>query len=55
MKLICPTITVDSLEDFKNQFAVASKLSTRVHIDLADGLLAPRKLIDPELIEDLSG
>ena len=45
MATICPTITVESKEDYFSQLANIDSFATRVHIDIADGTLAPRKLL----------
>ncbi|MCA9332538.1 hypothetical protein KDA00_01550 [Candidatus Saccharibacteria bacterium] len=45
--VICPTVTAFDLHEYRRQLDVASGLSSRVHIDLMDGVLAPS--ISPEL------
>ena len=45
MVSICPTVTVQNIEDFKAQLEKAAPLSPRLHIDLSDGSLAPRNLL----------
>ena len=45
MVSICPTVTVQNMEDFKSQLEKAASLSMRLHIDLSDGSLAPRNLL----------
>ena len=42
---ICPTITADNPEQFRHQMQHVGHLSRRMHIDLADGSLAPRQLL----------
>lgn len=42
---ICPTVTASDPVDFKNQMSQAVRLSRRVHLDVADGKLAPRQLL----------
>jgi ribulose-phosphate 3-epimerase len=42
-----PTITTHDPHDYRVEMEQAAALSTRVHIDLADGIFAPTKLIDP--------
>lgn len=43
MVVICPTITAFEPHEFREQIELAAKLSSRVHIDLMDGQLAPSK------------
>ncbi len=43
---ICPTITAVTAEDYQRQITSVSQFAGRVHLDVADGRLAPRKLID---------
>jgi len=50
MYSICPTITVTTPEDYLLQLNLASSLSNRVHLDISDGTIAPRKLIDLDYI-----
>ena len=45
MLSICPTITADSDEKFRDQLKRVSPFAKRLHIDIADGTLAPRKLL----------
>jgi ribulose-phosphate 3-epimerase len=42
---ICPTITVDNLHDFNMYIHRVASFALRIHIDLADGEFAPRKLL----------
>lgn len=42
---ICPTITVETREDYERQLNVACSVANRVHIDLADGTITPRQLL----------
>lgn len=42
---ICPTVTAVDMDEYNKQLLNATKFSTRVHIDVADGRLAPRNLI----------
>lgn len=44
MAIICPTITTDNTGVYKKQMELVAKFAHRVHIDLADGVFAPRKL-----------
>ncbi len=46
MVSICPTITADNSEDYRKQLELAASLAQRIHIDIADGKFAPRKLIN---------
>ena len=41
MAIICPTVTAFDLHDYRSQLEMASSLSSRVHIDLMDGDMAP--------------
>lgn len=42
---ICPTVTAADPADFRKQMAQAARLSRRIHLDVADGQLAPRQLL----------
>lgn len=42
---ICPTVTASDPETFSNQIQLATRLSGRIHLDVADGQLAPRELL----------
>lgn len=42
---ICPTITASDPAEYKAQMERVARLATRVHIDLADGIFTPVKLI----------
>lgn len=42
---VCPTITADNPEEYLRQMETAGSFATRIHVDVADGVLAPRKLI----------
>lgn len=42
---ICPTVTAVTVTEFQRQVLAASELSLRIHIDAADGDLAPRQLL----------
>lgn len=46
MPTICPTITVETEADYRLQMEKLKPFAERVHIDLADGHFAPRKLLD---------
>lgn len=45
MVVICPTITAETTGDYRRQMQRVGQLSHRLHIDLADGSLAPRQLL----------
>ena len=42
---ICPTITVETPEDYRKQMEILEPFAKRLHIDMADGDFAPRKLL----------
>lgn len=42
---ICPTVTAQNEDEYRRQMERVARFATRVHIDLADGVLAPAKLI----------
>lgn len=46
MAIICPTVTTDDPHAYRQQMEAVSTFAPRVHIDLADGVLTPNKLID---------
>lgn len=46
MPTICPTITATTIDEYNMQMKEVAPFITRVHIDLADGVFAPTKLID---------
>lgn len=48
MAEICPTITAETAEEYRRQVEQVSHFAHRLHIDLSDGIFAPRKLLDPE-------
>lgn len=43
---ICPTVTAETSTDYQTQLEKISPFAGRLHIDVADGRLAPRRLID---------
>ena len=45
MTTICPTITASEPHDYRSQVEAIEPFATRWHIDVADGILAPRQLI----------
>lgn len=42
---ICPTITAETAEEYRAQLERIESFATRIHVDVADGQLAPRKLL----------
>lgn len=42
---ICPTVTARDANEYRNQMNRLSAFSTRLHIDLADGVFTPVKLL----------
>ncbi|MGD8374321.1 MAG: hypothetical protein PVI21_05715 [Candidatus Woesebacteria bacterium] len=46
MPIICPTITASDPHGYREQVAKVEDFSKRLHIDLADGSLAPAKLMN---------
>lgn len=46
MAIICPTITSDTTEGFGKQIQAVASFAERIHLDLADGVFTPNKLID---------
>lgn len=47
---ICPTITADTPVLYREQIKRVSEFASRIHIDLADGVLAPQKLVDVDTV-----
>ena len=45
MAIICPTITAKNIEEYTQQMNEVAPFIERVHIDLADGVFAPNKLL----------
>lgn len=43
---ICPTITAIEPHGYREQMERVEQFAGRIHIDVSDGILAPRKLID---------
>jgi ribulose-phosphate 3-epimerase len=43
---ICPTITVETEEDYRKQMETLEPFAHRIHVDLADGDFAPRRLLN---------
>jgi ribulose-phosphate 3-epimerase len=50
MAIVCPTITAATTKEFGAQLDRVQSFAQRIHIDLADGLFAPTKLIPAERI-----
>jgi ribulose-phosphate 3-epimerase len=48
MAVICPTITATSNALYTQQMNEVAHFAKRIHIDLADGVFAPTKLINPK-------
>lgn len=46
MAIICPTVTATEPHEYREQLERVASLSDRLHIDLADGVFAPVKLVD---------
>lgn len=47
---ICPTITVENADDYRKQMERIEIFAPRIHVDVADGNFAPRKLINLDQI-----
>jgi len=45
MAIICPTITAEDPHSYREQVARVEPFAERIHIDLADGIFAPTKLV----------
>ncbi len=45
MAVICPTVTTDDPHVYRQQVEKVAAFANRIHIDLADGILAPIKLL----------
>lgn len=45
---ICPTITTDNPDTYARQVELTLTYAHRIHIDIADGLFTPNRLIDVE-------
>ena len=48
MPVICPTILASEPHEFREQMDRISPFAERIHIDLADGVFAPSKLLTPK-------
>lgn len=42
---ICPTITAETPDEYRRQMERVESFATRIHVDVADGQFAPRKLV----------
>lgn len=47
---ICPTVTAEDPQSYRKQIEQIALFAVRIHIDLSDGILAPRKLIDVDKV-----
>jgi len=45
MASICPTITAETAEAYRDQIHEVALFATRLHVDISDGSLAPAKLV----------
>jgi ribulose-phosphate 3-epimerase len=45
MAVVCPTVTAETPEAFKQQIEQVKGYASRIHLDFADGVFAPSKLI----------
>lgn len=43
--IVCPTVTVETPQEYTAQIERVASFASRIHIDIADGSLAPRKLL----------
>jgi len=48
MPVISPSITAQTEQQYHKQVAEIAQSAHRLHIDLSDGIFAPKKLIDPQ-------
>src|SRR5690242_12447295 len=48
MTSICPTVTTDDIEEYRQQIESTLEYAARLHIDVADGIFAKNKLVDIE-------
>jgi ribulose-phosphate 3-epimerase len=46
MATICPTITVETKADLDRQLSNIESFAARVHVDIADGTMTPRRLLN---------
>jgi ribulose-phosphate 3-epimerase len=44
MSVICPTITAENAHNYRDQIERVASFAKRIHLDFADGILAPVKL-----------
>jgi len=47
---ICPTVTARSAEEYRQQMEQIVPFATRIHIDIADGIFTPVKLVRPDQV-----
>lgn len=43
---ICPTVTADNPDEYRRQMEMIEPFAKRIHVDVADGEFAPRRLIN---------
>ena len=48
MAIVCPTVTSETLDGFSSQLQEIASFAERIHLDLADGVFTPNKLISLE-------
>lgn len=46
MAIVCPTVTSETVDGFNKQLQTVSSFAKRIHLDLADGVFTPNKLIE---------
>jgi ribulose-phosphate 3-epimerase len=47
---ICPSVTARDINEYKNQMERISRFATRMHIDVADGIFTPVKLLSVDQV-----
>lgn len=50
MAIVAPTITAEDAHQYRAQIEIAQKFSSRIHIDLMDGVFTPNKSIEPSQV-----
>jgi ribulose-phosphate 3-epimerase len=48
MAVVCPSVTAQTADEYRNQIEAVGHFAHRLHLDLSDGRFAPHKLIDPK-------
>lgn len=43
---ICPTVTAETTDEYRQQMERVEKFATRIHVDITDGDFAPHKLVN---------